>query len=172
MHQIVVVDDSLTVRKILEISLDRAGFTVSSFPDGMQLLQALTQQQLPVPDAVILDVGLPRMDGYALARTLRHHQAFQAVPIILLSGHTGTLDKLRGRLAGATAYVTKPFQPAQVLEVLRAHLVPPLPPAHEQAFPSTHQPRAAGLLEAASVYVGPPQGAQEHLYHRKTPGWR
>jgi DNA-binding response OmpR family regulator len=123
MRQIIaVVDDSLTVRKILEVSLDRAGFTVCAFPDGMQLLQALSKQQVPLPDAVILDVGLPTMDGYALARTLRHHHAFQATPILMLTGHTKTFDKLRWRLAGANAYVAKPFQPAQVLAVLRSHL--------------------------------------------------
>lgn len=119
---VVVVDDSLTVRKILEASLDRAGFTGYSFADGMQLLQALTRKEVPMPDAVILDVGLPKMDGYAVARTLRHHHAFKAAPIIMLSGHTGTFDKLRGRLAGADAYIAKPFQPAQVLAVLRTHL--------------------------------------------------
>lgn len=119
---IAVVDDSLTVRKILEASLDRAGFAVCSFPDGMHLLQALSQHQVPLPDAVILDVGLPTMDGYALARALRHHDAFQATPILMLSGHTGIFDKLRGRLAGANAYLVKPFQPAQVLALLQRQL--------------------------------------------------
>jgi twitching motility two-component system response regulator PilG len=121
---VVVIDDSLTVRKILEATLDRAGFTWYSFPDGMQLLQALTRKQVPIPNAVILDVGLPKMNGYAVARALQRHRACQAATVIMLSGHTGTLDKLRGRLAGADAYLTKPFQPAQVLEVLRTHLAP------------------------------------------------
>jgi twitching motility two-component system response regulator PilG len=119
---IIVIDDSLTVRKILEMSLHRAGYDVYSFPDGLQAMQALTTRQVPNPDAIILDVGLPKMDGYAVARALKHQRTLDHTVIIMLSGHAGRLDKLRGRLAGASAYVTKPFQPAQVIAVLRSHL--------------------------------------------------
>ena len=121
-HSIMVIDDSLTVRKILEISLQRAGYVAYPFPDGIQALQALTARQVPMPDAIILDIGLPKMDGYAVARALKRQDAIDRTPIIMLSGHAGRLDKLRGRLAGASAYVTKPFRPAQLRAVLRSQL--------------------------------------------------
>lgn len=124
---IMVIDDSLTVRKILEASLQRAGFAVFSFPDGLQALHALHARQVLTPDAVILDIGLPQMDGYTVARALKQRYASNPIPILLLSGYTSHLDKLRGRLAGASAYVTKPFQPAQVIAVLRAQLADRMP---------------------------------------------
>ena len=93
-----------------------------AFPDGMQVLQALSRNQVPLPAAVIFNVGLPAMDGYTFARALRHHDTFQATPILLVTGHTGTFDKLRGWLVGANASVANPFPPAQVLAVLQSHL--------------------------------------------------
>ena len=121
-NTVLVIDDSLTVRKILETSLLRAGFAASSFPDGIQAMQALTEGRIPLPDAIILDIGLPKMDGFAVARALKHQRAFQKAIIIMLSGHDRLIDKLRGRLVGANAYLTKPFQPAKMLEVLCTHL--------------------------------------------------
>lgn len=127
-HTVLVIDDSLTVRKIMETSLQRAGMTPFTFPDGLEAMQALTASQVPLPDAVVLDVGLPKMDGYAVARALRRQRAFRQTIIIMLSGHDGRLDKLRGRLAGADGYVTKPFQPTQVIAELCAQFS-----AHEHA---------------------------------------
>jgi DNA-binding response OmpR family regulator len=121
-NTVLVIDDSLTVRKILETSLRRAGFATSSFPDGIQAMQALTEGRVPIPDVVVLDIGLPKMDGYAVARALKRQGAFKRAIIIMLSGHDGYIDKLRGRLAGANAFVTKPFQPARMLELLCTHL--------------------------------------------------
>src|ERR1043166_541576 len=117
---ILVIDDSLTVRKILEASLLRAGFAASLFPDGIQAMQALTEGRVPIPDAIILDVGLPKLDGYAVARALKRQRVLKSAIIIMLSGHDRSIDKLRGRLVGANAYLTKPFQPAHLLEVLCA----------------------------------------------------
>lgn len=131
-HTVLVIDDSLTVRKILEASLQRAGIIAYAFPDGLQAMQALTARHVPIPDVVILDVGLPNMDGYAVARALRRHQAFNQTIIMMLSGHDGRLDKLRGRLAGATVYVTKPFQPDHVIAALSAQFS-----AQEQTYKAT-----------------------------------
>ena len=117
-HTVLVIDDSPTVRKIMETSLQRAGMTPFTFPDGLEAIHALTARQVPLPDAIILDVGLPKMDGYAVARALRRQPALNQIIIMMLSGHDGRLDKLRGRLAGANVYVTKPFQPAQVIAEL------------------------------------------------------
>jgi twitching motility two-component system response regulator PilG len=119
---IMVIDDSLTVRKILEASLQRVGLGVSTFPDGLQAMQALTQQTTPIPQLVLMDVGLPKLDGYHVARAFKQRPGLEHTPIIMLSGHTGRLDKMRGRLAGAQGYVTKPFQPAEVIAVIQAQL--------------------------------------------------
>lgn len=150
---VIVIDDSLTVRKILEASLSRAGFAVYSFSDGLQAMRALTASQIPPPDAVLLDIGLPKMDGYAVARTLKRQPALHHTVIIMLSGHQGRLDKFRGRLAGASAYVTKPFHPAQVLSVLRSRLAavePPPQAANGKGPASTGTPEASTLASRSA----------------------
>jgi DNA-binding response OmpR family regulator len=119
---ILVIDDSLVVRRILESSLTRAGLRVVSFPDGIAAMQALSQGAVPLPDLLLLDVGLPKLDGYELARRFRATRYFAQLPIILLSGHTSLMDKLRGRLAGATTYLTKPFRPDDVLAAIHQYL--------------------------------------------------
>lgn len=77
---VMVIDDSLTVRKILEASLQRAGLGVSTFADGLEAMHALTHHTTPVPQLVLLDVGLPKVNGYTVARTLRHHPGFAHPP--------------------------------------------------------------------------------------------
>lgn len=119
---ILVIDDSLTVRTLLKISLQRAGYIVHTFSDGVQAMQALSKQDIPRPALLLLDVGLPKLDGYAVARAFKHHPELEQIIIIMLSGHDRTWDKLRGRLAGAKGYLTKPFQPAQVLAAIQTHL--------------------------------------------------
>ncbi len=119
---VMVIDDSLTVRRIMEASLRREGFQTVSFADGLQAMDALTKREIPVPDLILLDVGLPRMNGYDIARHFRQKNRLGNTVIIMLSGRDGVFDKLRGRMAGAKEYITKPFKPAEVIAVVRAHL--------------------------------------------------
>jgi twitching motility two-component system response regulator PilG len=128
---VVVIDDSLTVRKIMEVSLRREGFEVISFPDGLQAIDALNRNEITVPDLILLDVGLPKMDGYQVARTLKQKSRFGNTVIIMLSGRDGVFDRIKGRLAGAKAYITKPFKPIEVIAAVRAHLS-----AQEPVLPS------------------------------------
>lgn len=117
---IVTIDDSPTVRKILEFSLQRAGWPSASFQDGEQAICALLEGRIPPPTAILIDVCLPNLDGYAVARALRRMKGLKQTAIILLSGRTGWVDRiLRARWAGASAYLTKPFQPQQVIAVVR-----------------------------------------------------
>jgi DNA-binding response OmpR family regulator len=119
---ILVIDDSLVVRRILESSLTRAGLRVVSYPDGIAAMQALSQGTAPLPDLLLLDVDLPKLDGYELVRRFHATRQFARLPIILLSGHSGLRDKLRGRLSGASMYLTKPFRPTDVLAAISRYL--------------------------------------------------
>jgi DNA-binding response OmpR family regulator len=130
---VLVIDDSLTVRKIMEVSLRREGFEVLSFPDGLQALDALTRGEINVPDLILLDVGLPKMDGYQVARTLKQKNRFGNTVILMLSGRDSVIDKIKGRLAGARAYLTKPFKPAEVIAAVRTHLGTQAPTVSPQA---------------------------------------
>ncbi len=119
---VMVIDDSLIVRKIIETSLRREGFASVSYPDGIEALRALAEGRQPVPDLVILDVGLPKMDGYEIARRLKTKPQFAHTIIIMLSGRDGVIDRLKGRLSGAKDYITKPFKTQEVISVIHSHL--------------------------------------------------
>jgi DNA-binding response OmpR family regulator len=120
---VMIVDDSLTVRKIIETSLKREGFDYVSYEDGFEALRALTEQRLQrIPDLVILDIGLPRMDGYEFARRLKTKPQFNNTVIVMLTSRDGVIDRLKGRLAGAKDYITKPFRTQELISVLHTHL--------------------------------------------------
>src|SRR5207302_11336450 len=119
---VMIIDDSLTVRKIIETSLRREGIETVSYPDGIEALRALTEHRHRTPDLVILDIGLPKMDGYEIARRLKTKQQFGDTIIVMLTNHDGVIDRLKGRLAGAKNYITKPFKTQEVLSVIHSHL--------------------------------------------------
>lgn len=121
-RNIMVIDDSKVIRRIIEGILAREGYRVAAFSHGPEAMQALTMRQTPPPDLVLLDIQLPHMDGYSVARLFRQNRAFDQTVIVMLSGSDGMMDKLRGRLAGAKAYITKPFKPGEVLTVVQ-HLL-------------------------------------------------
>jgi twitching motility two-component system response regulator PilG len=117
---ILTVDDSATVRKLVTVTLERKGFRVLAAASGMHALAILNET---VPDLVFLDITMPNMDGYQLCKTIRGVDRLKAVPIIMLSGKDGMLDKVRGRLAGATSFLTKPFEPSTLVETAERHLL-------------------------------------------------
>jgi twitching motility two-component system response regulator PilG len=122
---VMIIDDSLTVRKIMETSLKREGFASVSYPDGIEALRALSERRHPVPDLVLLDIGLPKMDGYEVARHLKTKQQFGNTPIVMISQRDGMIDRLKGRLAGAKDYITKPFKTQEVMTIVHSHLSTP-----------------------------------------------
>lgn len=117
-----VIDDSLTVRRIIEGTLKRDGFSVVSFENGLDAIRALTLGETAVPDLVFLDIGLPEMDGYNIAKIFRQKQDFEHTVIVMISGHSSLFNKVRGRWAGAQDYITKPFKPGEVLAVAHSLL--------------------------------------------------
>jgi twitching motility two-component system response regulator PilG len=121
---VMVIDDSSTVRKIIETSLRREGFQCVSFADGIEAISALNRGQC-IPDLVILDIGLPKMDGYEIARHLKAKPQLSNTVIVMLSGRDGVIDRLKGRLAGAKDYITKPFRTQEVMSIIHSHLSVP-----------------------------------------------
>ncbi|MET0441764.1 MAG: response regulator, partial [Casimicrobiaceae bacterium] len=113
---VMIVDDSLTVRKITSRMLTREGFAVSTARDGMDALQLLAEQ---VPDVILLDIEMPRMDGFEFAKTIKSDQKYQGIPIIMITSRTA--DKHRNRAAelGVDLYLGKPYQEDELLKHLR-----------------------------------------------------
>ncbi|MDQ6661000.1 MAG: response regulator [Chloroflexota bacterium] len=116
---VLVVDDSPTVRKIVQMTLQRENIRVITAGDG---LSALTSVADEMPAVILLDIQLPRMDGYHICQIIRKKLQFREIPIIMLSGKDGLFDKMRGRLAGSTEYLTKPFDSAELVHTVKKHL--------------------------------------------------
>jgi twitching motility two-component system response regulator PilG len=122
--RVLVVDDSRVVRKIVELTLWRERIEVVSATDGLGALAAVSDTQ---PDLMLLDVQLPQMDGYQVCHVVRRHQDFRHLPIVLLSGKDSFVDRVRGKLAGSTDYLSKPFDPAELVWTVKRYLtVPPV----------------------------------------------
>lgn len=118
---ILVVDDSPTVRKLIAGKLEKSGHTVICAADGVE---ALEQLEVVLPDLVLLDITMPRMDGYEVCKQIRSNPEARDLPVVMISGKDGFFDKVRGRMAGTTGYVTKPFGPETLMKALETYLVP------------------------------------------------
>ena len=115
---ILIIDDSVCVRRILEIALRKADYDTKGFADGYTALRWLASEETRLPALIILDLIMPKMDGYSVLRHLRKRPATAQTPVIMLSGRTGVVDRLKGRLAGASVYLTKPFKSQTVLAAM------------------------------------------------------
>ena len=114
MKQILVVDDEPRIAEICRDYLERAGFKVTTAGNGADALKIARTKQ---PDLVVLDLGLPMMDGLDVTRALRKHSN---VPIIMLTARVEESDKLIGLELGADDYLTKPFSPKELVARVRA----------------------------------------------------
>lgn len=134
---VMVIDDSLAVRTILEASFHRIGVRVTAFPDGIAAIQALTKGEATVPNVLLLDINLPRMDGYEVARILRGHEQFSNTTILMLTGRDGFVDRMKSRWVGAREFIRKPFRVSEVVRTVCSYLHLELPGISE----STGVPR-------------------------------
>ncbi|WP_079214170.1 Hpt domain-containing protein [Ventosimonas gracilis] len=109
---IMVVDDSITVRKVTSRLLERNGMNVLTAKDGVEAIALLQEHK---PDLMLLDIEMPRMDGFEVASLVRHSEAFKELPIIMITSRTGTKHRERGLSLGVNDYLGKPYQDAQLL---------------------------------------------------------
>lgn len=116
---ILVVEDSATTRKVIAITLTRNGYKVIEAGDGLEALSKISEER---PDLIMLDVILPKMDGYKILAIIKGNAEFKDIPVIMLTSKDGFLNKVKGRMAGSSAYLTKPFDPEQMLQEIRKHI--------------------------------------------------
>jgi putative two-component system response regulator len=116
---VLIVEDDIGNRALLERLLEREGYRTTSVGDGEAALLAAGEH---APDLVLLDIGLPRMDGYEVTRRLRSHLRTLTMPIILLTGRTGLEDVVEGLDAGADDFLSKPFRQPELLARIRSAL--------------------------------------------------
>ena len=111
---ILVVDDSVSIRQMVEVTLRSAKYHVSLAKDGQEGLEMCEKEQF---DFVLTDQNMPRMDGLTLIASLRALSTYQRTPIVMLTTEAGVEMKAKGRAAGATGWMVKPFNPGKLLEL-------------------------------------------------------
>lgn len=132
-YLIMAIEDSPLIREVLVSSFARTQMPIVCFEDGVEAIGALTNGEVPVPDLLLLDIGLPNMDGYEVARILRMHPDFSETIIVMLTGHDGTWNRVRSRMIGAKDFIAKPFRPSEVIAVVCKHLHIEMPGVTESA---------------------------------------
>lgn len=116
MTRILAVDDSPSMREMVRIALTGAGFEVAQAVDGQE---ALDMARKSVFDLVLSDVNMPQMDGIELIRALRSEAAYRHTPILMLTTEASLDRKREGKEAGATGWIVKPFDPAQLVATMQ-----------------------------------------------------
>lgn len=115
MASILLVDDSASMREMVSFTLKEAGHDVSEAEDGVVALNFAKGKAV---NLVITDVNMPNMDGITLTAELRKLPDYQFIPILILTTETGTVKKEQGKVAGATGWIEKPFDPDHLLSTV------------------------------------------------------
>ena len=119
-RKIVCIDDSPAMLETIEGYLGSEGFDVATVDNPMESLSTMFAMK---PDLILMDVSMPGINGNRLCQILKRSSVFKAVPIIMVSGNTGALDKAKSESSGAAGYLTKPFSKADLLAIVEEHLV-------------------------------------------------
>jgi two-component system chemotaxis response regulator CheY len=112
MMRILAADDSASMREMVKMALGSAGFQVTSAADGAEALRLAATAAF---DLVLLDVNMPIRDGYEVTRALRAEPQYRHTPILMLTTESSAESKREGKSAGATGWIVKPFDPAQLI---------------------------------------------------------
>jgi chemosensory pili system protein ChpA (sensor histidine kinase/response regulator) len=115
---VLVVDDSLSVRTIVSNLVKQAGWNPIQARDGLEALQQI-QSTNQRPDVILLDVEMPRMDGYELTASLRAERAYKDIPIVMLTSRAGEKHRRKALDLGVNEYLVKPYNDEQLLSVIR-----------------------------------------------------
>ncbi|MGO3119649.1 MAG: response regulator, partial [Moraxellaceae bacterium] len=125
---VLVVDDSVTVRKVTSRFLERQGFNVAVAKDGVDAIEILQDM---IPDVMLLDIEMPRMDGFEVATQVRYNKRLQHIPIIMITSRTGEKHRQRALEIGVNDYMGKPFQEQALLSKIQQILGQKVSLTHE-----------------------------------------
>ena len=114
--KVLTVDDSRTIRNMLLVTLNNAGFETIQAEDGIEGLEVLEGAN---PDVIVTDINMPRLDGFGFIEGVRRNEKFRAIPILVLTTESDPEKKMRAKSAGATGGIVKPFDPVKLVDVIR-----------------------------------------------------
>ena len=118
---VLVVDDEPNIVVSLEFIIKQAGYEVRVAHDGEAALTSVAEK---VPDLILLDVMMPKRDGFDVCQTIRANPAWKTVPIIMLTARGREIDREKGLALGVDDYITKPFSTRDIVTLIRQHLTP------------------------------------------------
>jgi two-component system alkaline phosphatase synthesis response regulator PhoP len=118
--KILVVDDEVNITQILEFSIGAEGYEVVTAANGEEAIDKARREQ---PDLIILDVMMPKIDGYEACRILKANPLTKSIPVVLLTAKGRDIDKRLGYEVGATDYIIKPFSPNKLIDRIHQLLV-------------------------------------------------
>jgi len=136
-EHILVIEDSAPIRRLVEICLRDVGPTIITAADGPAGLQSAVANP---PALIVLDIGLPGMHGWDVLAAVRSHPGGDRIPVLILTAHANEEDRFRAGTDGADAFMTKPFDPADLVALTNSLLnTGARPPAASRAIPATHE---------------------------------
>ncbi len=115
-RKILAVDDEKHIVRLVQVNLERAGYEVVTANDGKEALQKVQDEN---PDLVVLDVMMPYMDGFEVLQNLRRNPATRDIPVIMLTAKAQDADVFKGWQSGVDCYLTKPFNPMELLSFVK-----------------------------------------------------
>jgi chemosensory pili system protein ChpA (sensor histidine kinase/response regulator) len=115
-----VVDDSLSIRKVLSAALEKSGFRVRTSKDGQEAYEMV--QQVP-PDLIVMDIEMPRMDGYELTSLLKSRETYRHIPVVMLTSRAGLKHRQKAEEVGADGFLVKPYREEELLQIVSALLL-------------------------------------------------
>ena len=118
-RKILVIDDETELLKAISICLKASGYEVITAQDGQE---GLEKAKASNPDLIILDVLMPKMDGYEVCRLLKFDEQYKSIPVIMLTAKVQDIDKAMGKKVGADDYITKPFETHDLIDKIKKNL--------------------------------------------------
>jgi CheY-like chemotaxis protein len=112
---IACIDDSKTVQRQVKLILEQVGYQVLSITEPADSLTKLVRQK---PVLILMDINMPKIDGYELCKMLRNSKFLRDIPIVMLTSKEGLINKVKAKIAGAKHYITKPFAPNELIQVI------------------------------------------------------
>ncbi|MCL6433731.1 MAG: response regulator [Leptolyngbyaceae cyanobacterium HOT.MB2.61] len=119
--RVVCIDDGVTIRQTVEQILNQNGYEAMAIANPLDALSQVFQLK---PDLILCDIAMPELDGYELCAMLRKSTAFRQIPIVMLTGKDGFIDRVKARMVGATDYLTKPFGESELLMLVEKYVGP------------------------------------------------
>ncbi|MDD3467589.1 MAG: response regulator, partial [Campylobacterales bacterium] len=120
-YKVLIIDDSKTDRTIMKNSIKPLGITTMEAADGVEALNIIKNSDF-IFDACLIDIEMPKMDGYSLASEIRKYNKYRNMPLIAVTSRTGKTDRMRGVEVGMVEYITKPYSPDYLMNVVKRHI--------------------------------------------------